>query len=368
MIPKLVGVFRGIAAQFESWISGAADGDRTVMTEAAGSFGARATGLLLAFIAQIALTRYLGAESYGKYVYVLTWIEIAALIGAFGSPTSSVKYVAQYIAQHDWKLLEGYLRFSRLFVAASSVMVATVLAVVTLSVDAVDGELITTFIMGCLLLPPMSLLDVAAAELRGLRFVVRSQMIRLTLPPFVIATAVLILAMKVTSGAPVAMTVNIAAVTLALIVTFGMVHIARKRRTEAGNVLFRSREWFSTAKDMLLIAGFSLALFKTDTVMIGVLRNTTEAGYYSVAARLAAILVVVLGATNAVLGPRMSELFTRGEKGRLACAYEDGSQNRFGASLFLTVVLLLGDDPLLGLFGPEFRVDQDRSGFSWRVS
>jgi O-antigen/teichoic acid export membrane protein len=79
---------------------------------ASASFILRIAGTGIAFAAQIILTRLMGAEHYGNYIYVLTWINILVLFGKMGWDIVLLRYVAVYNVHEEWGKLKGILQSS----------------------------------------------------------------------------------------------------------------------------------------------------------------------------------------------------------------------------------------------------------------
>lgn len=68
---------------------------RAVLIRGAGSAGlVYAAGAGVVFGLHVLLSRLMGVEHYGVYVYVLSWINILVLFGKMGLDTALLRYVA----------------------------------------------------------------------------------------------------------------------------------------------------------------------------------------------------------------------------------------------------------------------------------
>ena len=114
------------------------------------------------------------------------------------------------------------------------------------------------------------------------------------------------------------------------------------------------KRWQSMCWVHLLIGGMIVLTRQSDVVMVGVLVNTTEAGYYSAATRLADLAVFALTSANMVLTPLLSEYYAAGKQHDLQRLLRRNMQFVALATLFITAVLVVLGEWVLGLFGDGF--------------
>jgi O-antigen/teichoic acid export membrane protein len=113
-------------------------------------------------------------------------------------------------------------------------------------------------------------------------------------------------------------------------------------------------EWNRTAASMLLISGVHLVLSQTDTIMVGILVNPTESGYYWSAGRLAGLVVFGLVAASAVVAPAISTCYSRGDTQRLQAIFDEVSKWVLAFAIFVSIALIVGGRLILGLWGESF--------------
>ncbi len=99
----------------------------------------------------------------------------------------------------------------------------------------------------------------------------------------------------------------------------------------------------------------STGLIWADTILIGALRSSAEVGVYNVATRLVTLATFVMPAINGALGPRIADLYHRGQRDSLRLAYSVATSWILRLSLPAFVALLAFPDELLRLFGRGFR-------------
>lgn len=110
---------------------------------------------------------------------------------------------------------------------------------------------------------------------------------------------------------------------------------------------------------LMLANAFLILLYTVDTILIGALRGTTEAGMYSVASRIALLVLFVMNALQAIGGPLISESYSAGERQELRRVIRLLNLCSVIAALPVVAVLALWPDKLLGLFGDEFSTAAD---------
>ncbi|NNF58889.1 MAG: oligosaccharide flippase family protein [Rhodothermaceae bacterium] len=100
------------------------------------------------------------------------------------------------------------------------------------------------------------------------------------------------------------------------------------------------------ANSMIFLKGW------IDTIMVGAFLDETAVGVYDIAFKLAALIIIPLGAVNSIAAPKFAEL--RQDRMRLQrfIGYATTAAALCAAPLFLLLVAAPGF--VLGLFGPEY--------------
>lgn len=321
-----------------------------------GSLTIRVAATLIVFAMHVLLARVLGVASYGYYVYAITWVHVLSRLSTGGMDAASARFAAEYNARGQLDLLHAFLGFSVRLTLGLSACVAVAMAVAVLTLgDRLDQELTTTFWAGAALLPLIALMEVRSGALRGLKRVVLARTPD-PLRPVLVSTGVILVVILAREllDAPAVMVLNI----LATLVAIAVVELvltrevpARPRRTQ---VHPPKREWVSVGSQLLLVSGFVLLLGQTDTLMMGAMRGTTEAGIYAVASRLAVFTSFMFGAVNAIIAPQIAELHATGRRRELQRVLTLGARVSFGFALPAAVVLWIAGEPILDLFGSSF--------------
>lgn len=109
-----------------------------------------------------------------------------------------------------------------------------------------------------------------------------------------------------------------------------------------------------TAAPLAWVLGMNVVLTHTDVVLLGLLSDTSDAGVYRVAAQLAALASLPLGAVNLVLAPRISAAFAANQTDTLQSEVTHASRYVLLLTLPVVAAIVLAGSVLLGLFGAEF--------------
>ncbi|NES18185.1 MAG: oligosaccharide flippase family protein, partial [Symploca sp. SIO3E6] len=82
----------------------------------------KALGLVLIYLMQIFLARWMGRTEYGIYEYVVAWSLFLAILAGLGLPRTGLRLISEYRVKQDWASLRGILRGSWLLTMVVSTM------------------------------------------------------------------------------------------------------------------------------------------------------------------------------------------------------------------------------------------------------
>lgn len=320
------------------------------------ALGIQGVGAGLALLLQVVLARWLGANGYGAYAYLVAWASTLAVLGGVGLPTSALRFIPAYRAKSEYGRLHGFLR--TIFVATLATgCAAWLLACAALFIyQQVHGEAMPLGTgIGLLLIPITAVMTLQTETIRIFHRVVLAFVPSLILrPTLILGGGALWLALEGTLSTGGALTVTV--VSLALILAFQALLFWRdlSGKVKTAPPIYEWGYWFRVALPLLLMAGFGILLSQTDVIAVGILRGSTEAGFYTASAKIAGVVGLVLVAVNAIATPRLSGMFVRREVRRMESLAVRGAMLAFWPSLGLSIVLIAFGPYVLGLFGPDF--------------
>ena len=331
----------------------------TLVRGSGGLFLVNVASLGLSFLTAIVLARTLGTEHFGIYTYALVWIQVLTILAQLGFKTSLLRFMPAYIFKEQWALLRGLLIKSTQYVAAASLVLASIAATLIWALRGYMGaDQVTTLWISLVLLPVLSLSSLRVASLRALKLALKSGINDSLIRPTVFLGGVLALAYvsRTPLSAQHVMVLNI----LAAVVTFiiGTVWLVRAFPSEMRGVTasFAHSEWLSVSLPMFLIAGMNFIANKTDILMIGAYLGPTETGIYAVATRVAGLVTFGLSAVNAMIAPMISELYSAGQHRELQRIVALAAKGIFAFTVVASAGLILLGPYLLSIFGKDFGV------------
>ena len=333
-----------------------------------GSLFIRIVSAGAAFGTTIIFSRLLGLQEYGTYAYALSWLTSLVLFGRLGFNLSATRYIASYASQEKWGELVGFIRYCVRTVYQSSFALSILaLAIVFFAGGIIkeyygDDGVYNTLLIALLSLPFVAHLEVTEGILDGFKRVVLAHLSMRIIRPILIGASLLFLFYATSLGedgtlnAETGMAVHLGATVIALMIA---VHfrktILAKHVTTRAEPVFKKKEWFITSRDMMLASAFYLVLVQADVMMLGLLVGEEAAGLYTIASRVATLLILALSSVNAILQPIASALYANKKLKELQRIVSIAATSVFLISFIGCIVLYYAADYLFLVFGEEFK-------------
>ncbi|MVP00492.1 flippase [Paenibacillus lutrae] len=331
---------------------------RILMKSSSLSFAVNIGGIGLALLMQVLLARQLGAVSYGYYSFVTTVVTFLVFPAKLGFDTAIVRFVSSYRAHERWSEVKGLLqRANQITMALSLAITAVSMVVVLLISDSMNRELLFTYMAGLLGIPVMALALLRQSSLQALK-----QMLHAQLPEKIIRPVLflgLLLGYNRIAGSPAgageAMLIFLAAIAVSYAI--GALVLKRKMppQVQAAGTAYNTREWMNVSMSLMFVSGMYLVLGQLNILMLGWMDGTTEAGIYSAAVRIATLVSFGLTAINMTAAPFISECYARKDDRQLQQVLSISNLAGFLFAGVIYAAFLLLNDPILGLFGEEFK-------------
>ncbi|MBK8006878.1 MAG: oligosaccharide flippase family protein, partial [Gemmatimonadetes bacterium] len=329
----------------------------TLVRGSVGSFMIRLAAAAAAFGLQLVMTRLLGPAEFGRYIYVLSWVNFAAQLGVLGLDTASLRFVAAFEARESWGLLRGFLRRSlQITLAASAVIGVTLLGVAWLLRGRLEAGLFDVILAAGVLLPLTAVLQVVVSQLNGLKWVVVGQGVQGLVRPLVTALALgVALLLGARAGAVGAVMAYSGGTLASLLVGAVLLRRFLPAAVHAAAPAYETEAWVRTAIPLLLITASQIILSQTDVIMLGAMRGTTDAGIYAVASQLATVITFAIMAANAYVAPTIAGLHAQGRRADLQRMLTLASRGVLAYAVPVVLGLVVLGAWVLGLYGAAFR-------------
>jgi len=334
------------------------NGVGVVLTRGAiGSFAVRVGVAGSAFALQLLLTRLLGPEEFGRYIYALSWIAFISQVGVLGFDTASLRFVSAHEANREWGPLRGFLRRSFQASVALSLALSVVMAgSVWLLRDRLPPGIGSPLAAAAFLLPLVAVLQVAVSQLQALRRVVVGQGVQGLLRPALIAMilVVAVLGWGTRPTALSAITANVLATAVACGLGLVLLRRALPAAVRTAEAEYRTMAWIRTAVPLFLITAAQIILAQTDILMLGTMSGTTVAGVYAVASQLATLITFAIMAANTIVAPMIASLHAQRRAADLQRVLTLSARGVLVYAVPVAIGLVAAGRFMLGWFGPVF--------------
>lgn len=322
------------------------------------SLSVHAVILLLSYSVHVGLARAMGAAEYGVYAYAFSWLSMISIFGTLGFELVEQRFVPDHIQRGEWAHVHGVLLRSFQIPGLFSLLLAAVFAFACRQLVPADDHLLQTLQYGALLIPLLVWLRILQGGFIALRRPVFAQLPEGVFQPVVLLAVIGSLSVWSASAitAPF-LIVLVVMISAGIAVSATIVFIKRALPAEvirAGVAETQLGRWMSVALPALAISGMHLVIAYTDTIMIGLILDTTDAGIYSVASKLSALVAVSLTMVNLIVVPYISQLYYAGDIPGLQKTVSLAARlsGLFVLPLFPVLWFFGGD--ILGVFGEAF--------------
>jgi len=339
--------------------SSPARSDRNILTTAKGGgivFAGSVFQYAIRFVIGILLARLLGAEQYGLYNLSMTTATIAGGLALLGLTLALVRYVSLFASRRDTAGLWGALQIGlglpvilSLFCGVGLYALADPIAERLFH----EPRLAPLMRLACLLIPFVTLSNLAAAATRGfkkMQYTVIAQYISQPVVKLILLTALAITGLS----AAKALTVHILAVVVASGVLLYFLNSLFSLKRPLRTARRETRRMLKFALPLYL--SYLIRTFRgnVQTVLLGTLHTITSVGIFAAASQVNRIGQMFHGSIATASMPIISELYSRGERRQMGRLYQTATRWTFTLNLPLFLIMLLFPEQILSIFGQSF--------------
>ncbi|MEN0064696.1 MAG: oligosaccharide flippase family protein [Myxococcota bacterium] len=325
---------------------------REISVETVINFGLLGLSQVCGLLTGIVLSRMLGADGLGTYLWCWSVANVLGIIAKLGLEMLLVREIAISKAQGHWGLLRGIVRFAQ----RSSAGLSLVLGALAVALGALwlDTETWHTLMVAMGVMVVMSSVGLVAAGVRGLGAVsaanVPIQGVR--------AVGLLGLLALLWKGGwqlpPLAMGAHlfawIAAWAVAMLLWRRILpHEARHASPEGP-----WRPWLRSSAPLLLMTSMNMLQNQASVLLLKGLADDASTGIYGVVAQLAVVTSSVLIVLNSVILPRFAVLHAAGRRRELQSLVSFAAVVSTAASGLFTAAMIALGPTVLSLYGEGF--------------
>jgi O-antigen/teichoic acid export membrane protein len=312
-------------------------------------------GFGLTYCSQLVIARVVGVDTYGVYAYVFAWMVVLAYFSALGFDVGLLRFVPAYEAERAWPLLRGVIQYAqrRAILVGLSVIV---IGVCVVEAWASSAQLRSTFLAGFALVPILALVRIRCSAVRAFGGVVSA-----LVPDRVVRDGTLIGLLAVASlglgwtlNAPFVMMATLISSALGLVCA----GLAMRRRRPRAIVdilpVYDTAAWRRAAIPLVILGATEALLNRTGVILLGWIADTKNAGIYSLAFNIALVVTLPRIAVNTLFAPVISDLYARSDKETMQVLITRAASWTFCAGICIAAVLFVLAEPLLAWFGAGY--------------
>ncbi|MBN4076843.1 oligosaccharide flippase family protein [Mariprofundus ferrooxydans] len=309
----------------------------------------RASSVLLLFLMNLLLARYLSVQDFGLFSFAFTVASACALFASLGFPVALMRLVPPALEEQNYPIVRGVFIKSYQITLLCSLLLA--LLMTSIAIFLFSNKTSQGLLYAAMLLPALSLLALHGGAFRSLHHIQESvfwgQLALLSL-------MVLSLAWVNMNHIDMAMNFYVGfASMIALIGLFRLRYIVPKQVLSSESV-YQTRAWLYLTLPMAAVAGFQFLIGRVDVVLLGFLSDMQTVGVYHAASRIAVLISFVLVTINLVFAPRLSSSFHACDMQAFGKLIQASIRWSSAAALPLLLAILIWPEYLLKLFGSDF--------------
>lgn len=316
-------------------------------------FSLQGLALMLGFAVQIGLTRWLGLQQYGLYVYVLSIMSVLAAIAKFGQDRVITRYTGRYLVDGNERALLALNRSSFLFTGLTGIALA---ALISLWAYVFEVEISWfSYAVASLLIPTIAMNQICVASLRSLHKPMLAEGVdKLVRPSVLLVIVAMALYFGIDSRHTEAIGFQVFAALMALVIGKAFLVTALPKRNSQPPDMKDIPVWIRAGVPFVYVHLIYAIMGSIGKVMLGNLASMDAVGIYSVAHQISMVATFGFVAIGSISLPFLSRLFAAGDMERLQAALSL-SARATAVVTFLSISLIIIFSPfILSVFGPDF--------------
>jgi len=312
--------------------------------------------IILAYLVQFFLVRWMGTEEYGIYEYVISWSLVLAIPVSFGLPRAVLRLLSEYRVHQEWGELWGLLLSSWQFTVAIGLLFALGgTGAISLINQHHSFMYASVLIVGVWLVPLQALIQLQEDMARGADDIPLAYTPSKVLWPILLLGGAFVLFNQNQTLSSISV-IRTAIFTLLLVAVFQVSCLWSKFTDQLGVIepIYKHRQWLLTAIPLLLDRTFLILLTQTDIIMVGSFIGADAVSNYSVASKIAFWTSAVLQTLNLAVAPAFAILYKKGYREDLQKVISEVMIWICVPSVIIAMTTVIFAKPILSTFGPDF--------------
>lgn len=330
---------------------------KDIKTASIASLVIRFGSAFFAFINGVLLARCLSLEGLGYYVLAFSTVTVLMVPATLGLPHLVTRYISKYEVEQNYALIKGLLIKTNRFVFLSTVLIYSIaLIIYFFGLNNFDVVFIETLIYSFLLLPILGFGSLRSAALRGLKFLILSELPDTLLRNLLFTILLLICFLRSYTITPqLAIIFQIIAATISFLI--GFIFLQKKLLLKIKDIkpVYDTKEWYYQSIPFSINSGIQIVRSKLLTYLLAFFGSVEAVAIFDVAMRGAALVTFTLNALNTAISPFISSAFEKGNLLQIQKIIKKTSRVIFIFSLPVALVFIIGGKALvIYIFGDSY--------------
>jgi len=314
----------------------------------------RSGAIVLAYLSQIFLARWLGVQDYGYYSMATTIAILLSMMGSMGFPMSMGRFMPQYLGEKDPGHFKGLLSYATRMSLLTSILLCA-LAFPFITYTGMASAEIRVMWLALVLVPLLALGDLIGPALRSQSLWLESFLPKMLLAPALLLGFAWLLHQRAGELTAAHMTL---ALILASVVSVGLEwalnKIKESKEIKQAKEKEEEKPWMHASLPMLAMMLFGVIVNRADLILIGIIAGHHEAGIYAVVLFTAELVALFKDAAKTVVTSIIAPLFHKKDYDSIQALGAYLSRMAFGFTLAGAALIAFFGHQLLAIFGSEF--------------
>jgi O-antigen/teichoic acid export membrane protein len=331
---------------------------RQVLRSAGYNFFTKTLGVVLGFALSFILAREFGSAVVGVIALLHSLVGVALLVGSFGFPKAILRLVPEYRAKYGVNgMFYVYVKvFGYLLLFSMAAMLIFLLLKETINEHFflhVSISMDTILTLTAVSIVAIAFMSYNLQSLRALYSDLwfNTLMVVPKLFNLLLIGGVVIFCHESANAVYAKLATDFFGAILSAVF---IIIIFKKLSVHYVPISVSFVKVWELAWPMFLTGGLFMVMNQTDTLMLGYMKQAEDVGIYHIASRIASATLFVLMAMGYRSAPLYAELYHAGRHEELKHLAQRTAKLMFWMTLPIVVVLLIGGNFVLGLFGDEF--------------
>ena len=322
-----------------------------ILLNGVSTFVFKITGLLLAYLVMLFITRSFGSAVFGRYSIAITFSQLLVLVFTFGLPVAMIRLLTD-IDHFDKQPKTNFLKkvmtitlISSMIISISLFFLSEIIAIHLFK----DQSLIVYFKILSYFIIPLMFHEVLLNFFRGTKEFKKYNLFMFVLPSLLFLG---IFYWLLKSYANEFITIlsfglSIAIVFIIELILYALLNYATKKN-------YSTNKLFQLSFPMMLSSTVLFLLNWTDIFMLGAMVTSEEVGIYNLAFKIASIGLLIIIVINVVIGPKIAELYSKNDLITLHRIIVKSTHIIALLTIPIIIIIQVFRTDVLAYFGQEF--------------